>query len=147
MIFSFGQTQHERIEVDVLKYERDPVGDYHDDNWLWVKIRVQAGGFCGKTDAAILTTELLGFLERLRVLHDTLEGSAEFSTLEEQLTLNLAADSKGHVELRGEVLDQPGIDNKLHFTLSFDQSQLRASIRELEKVLSAFPVREVQRRG
>ena len=41
MIFSFGQSQEERIEVDVLDYERAPVGEYWDDNWLNVEIRVR----------------------------------------------------------------------------------------------------------
>ena len=43
MTFSFGQSQHERIDLDVLRYEREPVGEYHDDNWLTVKIQVCAG--------------------------------------------------------------------------------------------------------
>jgi len=32
MIFSFGQPQHERIEIDDLHYEREPVGEHFDDN-------------------------------------------------------------------------------------------------------------------
>jgi hypothetical protein len=37
----------------------------------------------------------------------------------------------------------PGIGNRLHFTLQLDQSQLGASIHELEKVTAEFPVRAV----
>src|SRR5207253_7730240 len=40
MTFSFGQSEHERIEVDVLRYERSPVGEYHDDNWLTSQVSV-----------------------------------------------------------------------------------------------------------
>ncbi len=47
MIFSFGQSQYERIEVDVLQYEREPVGEHFDDNWLTVLVFVHAGGFNG----------------------------------------------------------------------------------------------------
>jgi len=32
MIFSFGQSRQERIEVDVLRYERPPTGEDYDDN-------------------------------------------------------------------------------------------------------------------
>jgi len=142
MIFSFGQSQHERIEVGVLRYEREPVGEYFDDNWLTVLIFVQAGGFKGKTRAAILSGELTQLLKQLRVLYETLAGTAEFTTMEEQLHLLFRGDGKGHIELEGELVDQPGIGNRLHFTLQFDQSQLGASIRELEKVTSEFPVRE-----
>ena len=140
-LFSFGHSEHERIEVDVLRYERAPVGEYHDDNWLSVEIRVRAGGFRGKAAAAILTGELVEFVSQIRSLFETLSGSAIFATMEGQLTLRLVGDGKGHMELRGEVADQAGIGNRLHFTLQFDQSQLGASIRELDRVISQFPVR------
>ena len=141
MIFSFGQSEQERIEVDVQHYERAPVGEYYDDNWLTTQVRVRAGGFRGNVDAAILTVELVAFVARLRQLHNTLHGAADFSTLEEQLHLRVTGDGKGHMELVGDVADQPGIGNRLHFRLQFDQSQLEESIRELERVTSAFPVR------
>jgi len=143
MIFAFGQSEHERIEIDVLNYERQPVGEYYDDNWLVVEIRVRAGRFYGKVSATILAAELDGFLAKLKPLYQTLDGSAELTTMESQLTLHLTGDGKGHIELRGEVVDQPGIGNRLSFTLQFDQSQLATSIRELERVVAQFPVRSV----
>ncbi len=77
MIFSFGQSERERIEVDVLRYERSPTGDFHDDNWLTVKINVQAGGFRGKADAAILTSEVEEFALKVRTDFESLRGSAK----------------------------------------------------------------------
>ncbi len=142
VIFSFGHPEQERIEVEVHGYERAPVGEYYDDNWLTVEIRIRAGGFRGETAATIITGELTKFLAELNPLFDTLSGTAKFATLEGQLGLRLRGDGKGHVELCGEVADQPGIGNRLHFTLHFDQSQLGASIRELERVTSRFPVRK-----
>lgn len=135
MIFSFGQSERERIQIDVHGYERAPVGEYYDDNWLNVEICVQAGGFRGRAAATFFTDELTAFLSELRALYETMIGSAE------QLNLRLVGDGKGHIELRGVVADQAGFGNRLHFTLEFDQSQLRASIRELENVTTAFPVR------
>jgi hypothetical protein len=141
MIFAFGQSQHDRIEIDVLRYERAPIGEYYDDNWLTVQIRADVGGFRGTVDVAILTAELAAFLAELGPLHESLQGAAEFATLEGQLRLRLTGDGKGHIELVGTVADQPGTGNRLHFTLNFDQSQLRASIGELENVVSEFSVR------
>jgi hypothetical protein len=140
-LYSFGQSEHERIEVDVHGYERAAAGEYWDDNWLTVGIRVRAGGFRGKAAATIITSELTKFLSELRPLYENLNGSAKFVTMEGQLNLLLNGDGKGHIELKGEVADQAGIGNRLNFTLHFDQSQLGASIRELEKVTSQFPVR------
>ncbi|HZR21695.1 MAG TPA: hypothetical protein VFE51_30715 [Verrucomicrobiae bacterium] len=143
MKFSLGQSQNERIEIDVLRYERLAVGEYYDDNWLSAQIRVRAGAFSGQVEAALLASELVAFLSSLEALHATLRGSAEFSTLEEQLHLVLVGDGRGHIALTGDIADQPGIGNRLHFALQFDQSGLAASIRELEKVTSQFPVRAV----
>jgi hypothetical protein len=143
MMFSFGQSEHERIKVEVHGYERPASGEYWDDNWLTVDIRVQAGGFRGKAAATIITSELTKFLAELRPLYESLSGSAEFVTMEGQLSLYLVGDGKGHIELRGQVADQAGIGNRLHFTLQFDQTQLRTSIYELERVVTQFPVRKV----
>jgi hypothetical protein len=147
MIFSFGQLQHERIEIDVQAYEqRAATGDYWDDNWISVEIRVRAGGFRGKVYAAFLAGELTAFLSELRPLYETLGGAASFTTMEEQLSLRLHGDGKGHIELEGEVSDQSGIGNCLHFKLQFDQTNLATSIRELEQVTSKFPVRLTNRK-
>jgi len=141
MIFSFGQSEHERIEVDVVRYERSPTGDFYDDNWLTVKILVQAGGFRGKADAAFLTSEVAEFSSNVRTLFETLTGTVEFQTLEGQMSLVLVGDGKGHIELTGEVEDKPGIGNRLRFVLQIDQSQLGQSLHELEGVATKFPVR------
>jgi hypothetical protein len=136
MKVSFGQSERERVEIDVPAWKRASVDDY---NWLTVCIRVQAGGFQGEVSAAILTDDLVRFLAQLRPLHQTLSGSAEFSTMEDQLSLRLVGDGKGHIDLSGEVADRAGDGNRLHFRLQFDQSQLGASVRQLEQATSDFP--------
>lgn len=143
MMFAFGQSQNERVEIDVHGYERTPVGEYWDDNWLNVDIRVQAGGFKGSVAATFITSELEKFSSELRALFETLSGTAVFTTLENQLNLRLTGDGKGHIDMVGEVADQPGIGNRLHFALKFDQTQLGTSIRELANVITAFPIRSV----
>jgi hypothetical protein len=143
MLFSFGESERERIDIDVHGYERDRVGEYWDDNWLNVTVRVQVGGFTGLVAAAIVTSELNSFLSALRILHKELKASAEFTTIEEQLSLRLVGDGKGHIELSGQITDAPGTGNRLNFTLKFDQTWLAKSIRELERVTLEFPVRTV----
>ena len=97
--------------------------------------------FKGKARAALRTTELIEFGSQLRPLHETLSGTAEFTTLEGQLHLQLEGDGKGHINLKGEVMDQAGVGNRLHFSLEFDQSRLADSVRDLDAVISKFPVR------
>jgi hypothetical protein len=140
MKFSFGQAEEERIEVDVHSCENLQPGAKWYDNWLSVDIRIQAGGFQGQVSAQLISDELVRFASQLRPLYQSLTGVAELSTMEGQLSLRLVGDGKGHIGLSGEVRDRPD-GNRLQFTLAFDQSELRASIRELERVTSQFPSR------
>jgi hypothetical protein len=141
MKFAFGHEKQERLEVDVLSYERPVSGEYYDDNWLVVAVNVSAGGFSGRARMTILTDELVRFSEQLHLLYDRRSGSAEFRTLEEQLSLTIVGDGKGHIRLTGEFLDAAGIGNRLSFALDFDQTLLQDSIRALDGVIHAFPVR------
>lgn len=140
---SFGGERHERVEIDVRKYEREPTGEYYDDNWLDIRVTVAVGAFRGSFDAAFQVAELVEFRHELDALYKTLKGRAQLRTMEEQLTLDCEGNGHGSVELRGVALDQPGIGNRLAFTLSLDQTQIRAAVGQLDKILSEFPVRDV----
>ena len=132
--------EHDCVAVDVVSYERTLTGEYWDDNWLVVEVSVHAGGFRGKTRASIQTSELAVFGPQLRQLYDTLSGTAEFTTIEEQVYLILKGDGKRHITLKGEMMDQPGIGNRLNFNLEFDQSQLANSISDFSAIMAKFPV-------
>jgi len=137
----FGGSKHERLEITVTGYERSASGDYHDDNWLLVGISVAAGAFLGSFDATFQTSELSSLCSGLSTLYETLNGRVRFETLEDQLSLEFIGNGRGSIELRGEATDQPGIGNKLIFTVAFDQTQLHRSLHALKAALSAFPVR------
>ena len=141
MIFSFGQLEQQRLEVDVLGYERPASGNNWDDNLLAVVIHVRSGGFRGETSATVITSELNSFISELRPLCESSIGLARFQTMDGRLSFGLVGDGKGHFELRGEVKDEHGIGNRLHFKFRSDQSDLGISIRELEQVTLKFPVR------
>jgi hypothetical protein len=142
-VVSFGGERHERVEIDVRRYERAPTGEYFDDNWLSVRVAVAAGGFRGSFDAAFQAAELVAFRDQLAALYETLRGRAELRTMEEQLSLDCVGNGQGAIEVRGVALDQPGIGNRLGFTLALDQTQIGASLKQLEAILREFPVRDV----
>lgn len=141
MTITFGKLKHEHLRIEVVSYERPPSGDHFDDNWLVVEISVSAGTFSGRTSASFLTFELVGFSEQLHTLYETLSGEAEFSTLEGQLQLKLNGDGRGHLALSGELAETSGQGSRLFFNRAIDQTQLHASLRELDAVIRAFPVR------
>ena len=141
MTFSFEQSQDERLDIHILRYERTPIGDYHDDNWLNGQASIRVGGFQGNVNFDVLTDELVDFHLRLQVLYEKLQGDVEFVPMEEQLILRFIGDGLGHIRISGEVVNEPGVGNRLRFALQIDQTQLAASIRALERIISAYPVR------
>jgi hypothetical protein len=101
MTFAFGQSEHERIAIDVVNYKRPTSGDYDDDNWVVTQIEVHVGGFKGKARASLRTTELIEFGSQLRPLYETLSGTAEFTTLEGPVTSAHKRRRQGTHPLKG----------------------------------------------
>ena len=59
MKFALGGEEYERIEVDVAGYEREPVGQFYDDNWLPVTVSVTVGRFVGQFSAEFMSDDFL----------------------------------------------------------------------------------------
>lgn len=139
--FAFGGEIKERIEVQVHGYEHAPLGEYYDDNWVRVSVLVSVGAFSGSFDATFLTHELVGFQKDLQALYHSLEGTARFTTLEEQLCLELTGNGRGQIALKGVAIDVPGMGNRLEFNLALDQSYLPSALEGLDEIARSFPVR------
>lgn len=136
----FGREQHEYLSVCLRGRTYPSSNDYWDGNWLTTLIEVAAGGFRGKVDALLRVEELIEFRTQLAALANSPFGKARFTTMEEWLSLELSGDRLGHIELLGELRDQPGIGNLLRFRLTSDQTELRPMIAALGDALAAFPL-------
>ncbi|MFC1813861.1 hypothetical protein ACFL03_14340 [Thermodesulfobacteriota bacterium] len=141
MKFSIGGIEHEKIEVELVCYEREPTGEYYDDNWVRGNVFISVGGFKGNYGAAFLTDEFSRFLDELQNLYKSLKGTAEFKTIEEQLYIKASGDGKGHISIEGEALDGAGIGNRLNFNLEIHQTDLSSTINQLKKLVKYYPVR------
>jgi hypothetical protein len=141
---SFGGERYERVAIDVSGYAYpERTGEYHDDNWLRVQVNVAAGSFRVSYDALFQVAELQGFESQLSSLYSAPEQTAHFETLERQLSLELTGNIRGAVTLRGIAEDQPGIGNRLHFSLSLDQTQVGSALQQLRDILILYPLRSV----
>lgn len=110
--FTFGQSVHEQIVVDVQSCERPVSGDFYDDNWLVIGISVSVEVSQAKQEPQFLQKRLGSFSEQLHVHYDCITGSAEFSTLEGQLSLKLSGDGSGNIKLDGKASDAAGLGKK-----------------------------------
>jgi hypothetical protein len=137
---SFGGERYERVAIEVSGYAYpERTGEYHDDNWLRVKVSVAAGSFRVSYDAMFQVAELEKFESQLSSLYKSPEQTAHFETLEGQLSLELSGNIRGAVTLRGIAEDQPGIGNRLHFSLTLDQTQVGSALQQLRDILNSLP--------
>jgi hypothetical protein len=128
------------IRVRVLGRTHPECHDFWDGNWILCEATVAVGGFRGRVQGCLRTEEIESFRDQLKSMYQTVSGRAEFRTLEGWLSLKLAAEKTGKVECRGEMLDDPGIGNRLEFTLDLDQTYIAPVLIALDSIATAFPV-------
>lgn len=130
----------EFLTIGVLGRFNSSCTDYWDGNWVSAVVKLAVGGFRGSLSGTLRTEELARSLERLVQLQELLQGTAEFETMEEWLSIRATGDGCGHMEFQCVVRDQPGIGNTLEFLLSTDQTFTRSTVAELVALVQAFPV-------
>jgi hypothetical protein len=138
VVIAFGHPEREPLEIsfthtDLERWRRTPASE----DWLQPRVLIRSGGFDGKVYPYLQATDFKRFLTELRVLWTELRGKATFTTLENQLHFSLSGDGRGHIHLRGRLVDRLGEGNCLEFSISYDQTFLGASIAAIEKLLSA----------
>jgi hypothetical protein len=135
-----GGESAEYLTLEVLGRSYPGSTDFWDGNWLHTHVEVAVGGFRGSVEGDIRVPEFISFYEQLEVLYRSLEGAAEFSTLESWLSLHVVGDGRGHVVVNGEVQDTPGVGNRLQWRIETDQTSLRTMLRGLRRAIVGFPV-------
>jgi hypothetical protein len=136
-----GGAERECVIVDVAARERPQSTDYWDGNWLHASVRVHVGGFDGRASGALRAEEFITFRDEVAALQQSLRGHATFSTMEDWITIKMMGNGRGHIEVTGQLHDEPGSVNRLMFRLELDQTHLPRVLAELDEVLIRFPVR------
>lgn len=135
-----GTLERERITLDVRGRGHPEADDYWDGNWLRTEIHVEVGSWRGRILDELRVDEFERFLPEVRRLHTELEAIAEFAAMDGRLFLRLVGDGSGHIKVEGEATDNPGYGNELSFRFELDQTFLPQLIRDLEDLLSEYPV-------
>jgi hypothetical protein len=141
MSLIIGNRSNEQLKISILGYEREPVGEYYDDNWLNCYIELSFGAFNGAFEASFLTNDFVLLLPQLEALYKDLDGEAKFSSLEQQLEFTLMGNGKGLIELNGKAIDHRGSANHLKFNCELDQTFLPSIIQKLKILISDYPQR------
>ena len=108
-VIRVGGEENEFLEIAINGYTYPGASDYCDGNWLRADVRIAAGGFYGRVTGYVRAEELELFRNQLTALLDTLQGIAEFRTMEGWLSLQVTSDRRGNLTLAAEVQDEPGM--------------------------------------
>ncbi len=135
-----GNAAAQHVLIRPLARRHPSLFDSADGNWIECEVQIAAGAFRGSFRADLRSEEFEEFREEVETLHTTLEGTAAFSTLEEQLAVTLSGNDRGAVRVSGEAVDSTGTGNRLTFAFEIDRTYLAEIARSLEYVLAAFPV-------
>jgi hypothetical protein len=135
-----GSTLGHAVVVRATRRERPDATDYWDGNWIHADIEVAAGAFRGRYEAQLRAEEVHAFRDEMRALGSKLDGMAAFKTIEEWLRMQIVGDGRGHFRASCHAIDAPDGGTRLTFEVSFDQTELPAIVRALDRICDAFPV-------
>jgi hypothetical protein len=137
-----------RLRLTVDAYEFPDIEDFDDANWLVGKVELEAGvtgSFRASHRVTPRTDDLTLFRDELRPIVDTLSGEATLHHLEEQFGCTVSlTDGKG--ALTAFVGEHIGSTLRVE-QCETDQSYLAQTLRELDALLTEFPVRGRRRRS
>lgn len=111
-----------------------------DRNWIKTRVTVKGGVFSGQFTAEFMTTDFEVFKQQLKKLDNDFNGPATFEPLEGQLILKIKGDGLGHFELDCEATPEPHLGHSLSFSISFDQTQIKEYVKQLDKITKRFPI-------
>ena len=103
----------EFLTITLVGRSHPGASDYWDGNWVTASVEIRAGGFRRSVSGHLRAEELATFHGQLARLQESLQGTAEFATMEEWLSIRVEGDGQGHMECRCVIRDQPGIGNTL----------------------------------
>ena len=109
------------------------------DDWLDATIDVAAGAFSGRVSASLVTVDFARFRRELESLHQTLDGTATFETIERQLAIECVGNGRGGIGVTGMVEDRAGDGNQLKYQIDTDQTFLPALISQIRVLEELFP--------
>jgi hypothetical protein len=131
-----------RLLLSVEGYEFPDADDFDDANWLIGSVELEAGttgSFRAFHRVTFRADELAQFRDELRPIADTLNGEATLRHMERQFGCAIALkDGKG--DMTAFVGEHVGSVLRVE-RCPTDQSYLGAAIRDLDSLLSEFPIR------
>jgi hypothetical protein len=120
-------------------YEQLANYDFFDSNWIEARIEIAVGGFEGSYLATLFRSDFPHFRNDLRKLYSFESSEGRFSTMENQLDIEIKGDRRGNFEAICVARDTSN-GNRLEFKLRFDQTEIPPMLAGLDSIIAGYPV-------
>ncbi|WP_409305006.1 hypothetical protein [Peribacillus sp. SCS-155] len=104
------------------------------------KIYIDIPGCVASFDANLRTDELRDFVSDLKLMNRLLKGKANLNNLDNYLELECHMDKLGKINWTAETCYPAGYGAVLNFEFESNQTFLPRLIKELDDIVSVFPV-------
>ena len=135
----FGTEGADHVMICPTQRERPDSPDYHDRNWVTSEYAVVVHPWSGRYTGTLFADEISRFANDLNRLYETLQGTAEFAPMEPYVTMLVEGDGLGHFVVSGEATAEFGSDTSLSFSFTVDQTQIKETLKSLERFKKLFP--------
>ncbi|MET4559832.1 hypothetical protein ABIA69_000975 [Lysinibacillus parviboronicapiens] len=140
MNFHLLGEENERVVMEVLSRKYPNSADYWDVNWIDSKINVEIPGYLVQFYADLRTDDVRDFVDELKLMSSSLQGKAILKNLESTIHFECKMNYSGQIMWSGETCYPAGYGAVLKFEFKSDQSYLKRLIKDLDDILTVFPV-------
>jgi hypothetical protein len=105
------------------------------EGWLYANVKFDYKNFSAKFPISLMLNDFYPFRDELIKLNTSLTGTANFSTLEQNVVLQLTGDGLGHIKINGVLRHDSEYDLQLHFEVISDQTFLPILVKECTDII------------
>ena len=137
-----GSLASDHVAVWVESRPHRDAQDFWDANWLVTPIEVRAGSFNARVPASLRADELQRFRQGLEAIDRLAAREATLESMEDWIRLQVTMAPVGAIGVSGNLVDSPGVGNRLRFDLAADLhlADVGPWIDQLQRIEAAYPV-------
>ncbi len=114
--------------------------DCWDRNWLNTQVLVKTKEFSGKVSMKTLTDEFVSFYQALMLLTKGTNEDAEFTTMEDQLGINIHRQQKEKYLLKGKLVGTRPDGGLIEFIFHLTEDDLNKFIEDVYTITKEYPI-------
>ncbi|WP_211655442.1 WapI family immunity protein [Planococcus alpniumensis] len=127
-------------QIEVLKRSYPKSVDFWDANWLDTMIIIKIPGYSAHFDAQLRADEFRDFHKQLKEMNKRLKRKVELTSMEGVIDVQGRINLLGRIVWKVETQYPVGTGAVLTFEFDSDQSFVPPLLKELEGVLTNYPV-------